>query len=186
MTQSTFPSVQAPFVDGHGRLSMVAVQLLQTLWNRTGGALPNVSPVGGSPNQAFQVANAATNTEAVNLGQANGLYAPLAGNPAQAFLVGNSTAGTNTAVRRSQADALYVAFAGAGGAIQAVTLGASPAPYTATAAGFLALSGGTGVSVTLTRGGVTVPCGSGNVPMRNGDVVTVTYTAVPTANFLPS
>ena len=186
MTQSTFPSVQAPFVDKNGRLSMVAVQLLQTLWNRTGGAVTNVSPASGSANQTFNVANAVTNTQAVNLGQANGLYAPLAGNAAQAFLVGNSTAGTNTAVRRTQADALYVAFTGTGAAIQAVTLGASPAAYTATAGGFLALSGGTGVSATITRSGVTVPCGSGNIPMRNGDVTTITYTAVPTANFVPS
>ena len=70
----------------------------------------------------------------------------------------------------------------------AVTLGGSPADYTANSSGSLAVSGGTVSSITLTRGLVTVPTGvvAGLIPMEIGDVVSITYAVAPTVNFLPT
>lgn len=100
--------------------------------------------------------------------------------------MGNASAGSNQALRRSQAEGLFIQFAGTPGAIQAVTVGASPFAYTATTDGFLAITGGTVSGVTFKRGTTTVNVATGNVPVRNGDIVTVTYTAAPTVNFMPS
>ena len=75
----------------------------------------------------------------------------------------------------------------AGAAVSALTVGASPYAYTAASRGSVAVSGGTVSALTITRGGVVVPTGevAGMVPVMNGDIVTVTYTAAPTMNFIP-
>jgi hypothetical protein len=157
------------------------------LWQNQGGLSSyTAAPVQGNPNQAFQVGVATTNEDAVPLVQADERYAALAGSQLQPFAVGNAPAGSNQAIRRSQVEALFVAFAGAGAAIVPVTVGASPFAYTATTGGTLAISGGTVSAVTLTRGTTTVPVSPASVPARNGDVVTITYTAAPTVNFIPA
>lgn len=76
-------------------------------------------------------------------------------------------------------------FASQPGPIQPVVLGPSPASFTASGAGSLALSGGTVSGVTLRRGTVVASVPGGLVPMANNDVVTVTYSAAPTASFIP-
>jgi len=50
----------------------------------------NALAAGGDPTKPFAVANATASNQAVNLGQANSLYAPIAGNAAQAFAVANA------------------------------------------------------------------------------------------------
>jgi hypothetical protein len=74
-----------------------------------------------------------------------------------------------------------------GGAIAAVTVTASPFAYTATTRGALFVSGGIVSDVSFKRGGTTIPAGiaAGVIPVTNGDVVTITYTAAPTVNFVP-
>lgn len=64
-----------------------------------------------------------------------------------------------------------------------ITVGASPFAYTATYGGSVAVSGGTVSQVTLTRGGIVVytsTLSANDLPVRAGDIVTVTYTAAPT------
>ncbi len=70
----------------------------------------------------------------------------------------------------------------------AVTVGASPFTFTASFDGTLAVSGGTVSAISLTRQGVTVPMGvvAGPIPVSRLDQVQITYTVLPTANFLPS
>jgi hypothetical protein len=72
------------------------------------------------------------------------------------------------------------------GPIVPVVLGPSPATFTASAAGSLAISGGTVSARTLTRSGVTVPIGASMIPMANNDVATITYSVAPTASFIPA
>lgn len=74
-----------------------------------------------------------------------------------------------------------------GGAIAAVTVTASPFAYTAATRGALFVSGGTVSSISFKRGATTIPAGivAGVVPVTNGDVVTITYIAAPTVNFVP-
>ena len=70
-----------------------------------------------------------------------------------------------------------------GAAGVAITAGASPFAYTATFAGSVAISAGTVSAVTLTRAAVvvwSVTASNEIIPVRAGDVVTVTYTVAPT------
>lgn len=72
-------------------------------------------------------------------------------------------------------------------AITALVVSASPASFTATQPGNVAVSGGTLTAVTLTRGSVVLNLGTSRVvPVSVGDVVKVTYTAAPTMNFVPN
>jgi len=73
-------------------------------------------------------------------------------------------------------------------AVAPVTVGVSPFSYTANQAGTLAIRGGTISAVSVSRGTISVPLASSVpvVPMGQGDVVTITYTVLPTVNFLPS
>ena len=71
----------------------------------------------------------------------------------------------------------------------AITVGASPFAYTATATGSVAVSGGAVTNMTLTRGGTVVwntTLSSAVIPVTLNDVVTVTYTTAPTMNELPN
>jgi hypothetical protein len=54
----------------------------------------NAASAVGNAAQTFAVAAATASNQAVNLGQANSLYAPIAGNAAQTFAVANATVGS--------------------------------------------------------------------------------------------
>lgn len=70
--------------------------------------------------------------------------------------------------------------------VMPVSPGASPYSFTATTIGDLLVRGGTVSGVVLTRGATSVTCPtSGFVPMAAEDVVTVTYSVVPTITFVP-
>lgn len=71
----------------------------------------------------------------------------------------------------------------AGQAPSSITVTASPFAYTATYGGSVTVSAGTITSVTLTRASTVVwssALTADVIPVRAGDVVTVTYTAAPT------
>jgi hypothetical protein len=180
-----FPSTSP---DGKTPLSPVWMNFLQAIWNRTGGAAGGAF-AGTTGNSAvqFNVETATNPSNAVPLAQLQAGYAAIGGNQAQAFFVGNSTAGTNTAVRRTQADALYVGYTSTPAAIEPITATGSPFAYTATAGGVVVVTGGTVTGIALTRGSaVAMGQTTGNFPVRNGDILTVTYSASPTMTFIPS
>ncbi len=85
---------------------------------------------------------------------------------------------------------LGVLWGKAGGAAAGLpvpeTVGPSPYAYAATEAGTAVISGGTVSAMTLTRNGTsaTLPT-AGTIPMRTGDILTVTYTAAPTFTWFP-
>ena len=69
----------------------------------------------------------------------------------------------------------------------AITVGASPYSYTAQSNGHVVVTGGTVSAISLTRvsahaTGLT----AGLIPVGNKDVVTVTYSVLPTMTFIPS
>lgn len=77
---------------------------------------------------------------------------------------------------------------GASGAIAAITVTASPFAYTAPSAGTVVLSGGTVSAVTLKRGApaaISMGETAGVVPVSAGDIVTTTYSVLPTMSFVP-
>lgn len=73
----------------------------------------------------------------------------------------------------------------------AVSVGISPFAYEAKEPGNLFISGGTVSGITLTRGTdtITVAPSTANprmIPVAINDIVTVTYTVLPTIKFIPS
>lgn len=70
----------------------------------------------------------------------------------------------------------------------ALTVSASPYTYTALSAGQLSVTGGTVSLIQILRQGVTVATGltAGLIPLARTDQVKITYSAVPTAVFLPA
>jgi hypothetical protein len=70
-----------------------------------------------------------------------------------------------------------------------ITVSASPFSYQAEEPGNIYISGGTVSGITLTRGADTItlstvrPC---LVPVAVADIVTVTYSVLPTIKFIPS
>ena len=74
-------------------------------------------------------------------------------------------------------------------AVANVVVGISPFSYTANANGNLIVSGGTVSLITLTRGTITITIATSTanpviVPISIGDTVAVTYTVLPTMQFL--
>lgn len=72
--------------------------------------------------------------------------------------------------------------------IAAITVGASPYAYTAPAAGMVVVSGGTVSAITLKRGApaaISVGETSGIIPVSAGDIVSTTYSVLPTMSFVP-
>ena len=84
-------------------------------------------------------------------------------------------------------DTRYTQLNKIGAAPVALTVGASPYAYTAPIGGAVTITGGTVSSVTLTRAGTLVlslASTGEQLHVRAGDVVTVTYTAVPSIYLL--
>ena len=68
----------------------------------------------------------------------------------------------------------------------AITVGGSPFAYTAPSRGFVVVKGGTVSAVQIARSLTTLTgLTSGVFPMSQGDVLTVTYSALPAMVFFP-
>lgn len=83
---------------------------------------------------------------------------------------------------------LWTKAGGSGaGAVQGVTVGTSPFTYTAKAPGTLVVSGGTVSAIALIRDRVSVSLGvtAGPIPLRSNDQVQMTYSSIPTVDFVP-
>lgn len=118
----------------------------------------------------FSGGNAATATQAVNATNVNG---------------GTVSATTGTfsgQVTSNTKNVLSVLDTQTGQAPVAITVGASPFAYTAPYGGSVAVGGGVVTQMTLTRGGVvfwTTTLANDTVPVRAGDILTVSYTTTP-------
>ncbi len=114
-------------------------------------------------------------------------YALAAANTAQSNAETFATSAANTAQSNAETFATGQVRSLAGGAIASVTVGASPFAYTAPSNGLVFIEGGTVTLQQFARGATTLTAGAPNsiVPVRDGDIVTVTYTAAPTMNFAP-
>lgn len=69
-----------------------------------------------------------------------------------------------------------------------ITVGISPFAYTVREPGTLSIAGGTITGVTLTRGSVVITLTTTNnlIPVGINDIVTVSYSVLPTLRLLPS
>lgn len=70
--------------------------------------------------------------------------------------------------------------------ILSITVGTSPSEYTAVEPGFIAVAGGTVSAISLTRGAISIDVtGVKLIPVAIADVVAVTYSVLPTIQFIP-
>lgn len=70
-----------------------------------------------------------------------------------------------------------------------ITVSASPFEYLAAEPGNVALTGGTITGLVLTRGSNSINLGAGTdklIPVSIQDILTVSYSVLPTINFIPS
>ncbi|HUN00406.1 MAG TPA: hypothetical protein PLI96_07980 [Halothiobacillus sp.] len=188
-----FPSLQSKIIDANGNVTPIWRAFFQSLWNQTGKGIGAVfAALAGNTNQTFDVATAVQPTNAVPKQQADATYAPIkgslnyapAGGSSAAFNVGTAVLSTN-ATPLAQVKTLITQTAGA--AIMPITVGASPFAYTAPNTGSVVVSGGSVSSISLTRN-VLIATGvtAGILSVKAGDVLTVTYSALPTMNLLPA
>jgi hypothetical protein len=81
----------------------------------------------------------------------------------------------------------FQSLVGPGQPITPITVTASPSSFTANENGSFVISGGTVSNIQITRGVTTIAVGftSGIVPVKQNDIVIVTWTVIPTVNFIP-
>ncbi len=71
-------------------------------------------------------------------------------------------------------------------AIMTITVSASPFSYTAKEPGYVSVAGGVVSAIALTRNTVVIDMtGVKLIPVSINDIVTVTYTGLPTMKFIP-
>ena len=82
----------------------------------------------------------------------------------------------------------FTALVSSAAPIDTVVLPVSPALFVATFPGNLLIANGTVSALSLTRARVTVPLPmtSGFIPLAQGDELTVTYSILPDAYFIPN
>lgn len=171
-TLDLFPA-RVQFVDSNGRLTPEAYRAMNALFLRTGGALGDLGE------DVFGVFSASDIQE----------------NQKSDFSVFQQPQEQkqeyqdvlqNTALQQVF-DISVFQQESKGGAIQSVSVSASPFSYSAISDGFVSISGGTVSLVQLTRGSVTINAGvtAGIIPVNFGDVVKITYTVSPTVYFVP-
>lgn len=84
-------------------------------------------------------------------------------------------------------DSYLQQFTQAPPSVMAVTAGASPFSYTVKEPGCVAVSGGTVSAITFTRGNVSIDVtGQKLIPVCIQDIITVTYSVLPTIRFIPA
>jgi len=172
---------------GSGDLTL-AVQSPDTNHLLNGGVLPPGNALMAISNYGYPgwiTAVQSVLDNALLLGTLSGTSADLTGN----VTVGGSLNGTTANLSQSLtiANSPVSAANTPGAALVALTPAASPWTYTVPERGQLVLSGGTVTEVSLTRSGVTVPYDTSSTTFSAmaGDSLTVTYTAAPTATFVP-
>lgn len=191
-TQQGFPQVTSPLVDlNTGRIDQAWLQLLISLWNRTGG---------GSGD--FIVSDQIVLDLAFQDGQdaepvRQDFFAEVSENlplPVDPFEQGENiqiTLQDFFSGDEQQPPALPPAMdedtPPVVWPIETITVGASPFTFTANLSGQLLITGGTVSQIDLDRKGTSVTTGltAGLLPLAEFDQCIVTYTVLPTIYFIP-
>lgn len=211
--QQGFPSINTALVDERGFIRQTWLQLLISLWNRTGGG------GGTSPGDVAELFAEAGGVQGeLDLGLATGMDFPQWSEPEpdQGLLFrdiviavleelgvwaevgsevdsGEDGLFTDPAVELSDEQAGLLTPIETSpqtpGLPETLTVGASPYTYDLVVAGTVVVQGGTVTKVEFSRdGGATlVDCGAiaGMFPALAADQIVVTYTVAPTMTFIP-
>lgn len=117
-------------------------------------------------------------------GSDGGSFAPINGSPNNVFAVAPAVA-PDQAAQLAQVQSNIRSLPGQ--PVSAVALTASPMTWIAPGSGALAVGGNGVQSISLTRSGISISIARnyGEVLVRQGDTLTITYIGTPTLNWIP-
>ena len=199
--QSDVPLINVPLVGADGRLNQIWFTFFVQLWRRTGSGTGGNGQLTIADVLSFEVTDAPLAQDTSN--SSLGLEATLptiasfpspisheATYAASYFIDPMSVEMTGYRISESSVapEILAAQFSDSMSAesAKAVTLGASPATYTATYRQTFHITGGTISAISLIRSGTSLALGTGTnlIELSAGDQVTVTYTVLPTTTIL--
>jgi hypothetical protein len=170
--QTDVPLVNVPFVDPKtGVVTETWFLFLIQLFRRTGGS-------SGIPPNSLTVADVLALEE---------LFSSAGAGCERAFAMEMAFPPTVPAQYLSDSTFAPAADTGYAQSASAVTLGASPATYTASYRQGFHITGGTVSALSMRRGAVFLPLAPGSqvIELSPGDAVNVTYSVAPTVTILP-
>lgn len=184
-TAGTFPTGNSTGILRVGKLNTGLV--IRPLLNDIYAGIFSTSVIPDNSNYALRIANNITSLNALN-----GLSLQISGNDMLVMTSTGVTLTTNMAITGNMSvsgqvtsnakNVLSVNDMQIGQPCVAITVGASPFAYTATYGGDVTVGGGVVSAMTKTRASVVVwntTLSNDDVPVRAGDILTVSYTTVP-------
>lgn len=196
------PLVNVPLVGSDGRMSQIWFAFFVQLWRRTGNGMGGDGQLTIADVLSYEVtmASPATDVLGASMGLEMGVTPTVATSDplsaemalASAIAFTDPLAIEMTMARPSEGGALsemllaQISDSMAAQAPKSVTLGASPATYTATYRQTFHITGGTISAISLTRSSTSLALATTTnlIELSAGDQVTVTYTVLPTTTVL--
>jgi hypothetical protein len=186
--QTDVPLINVPLVRPNGMISEAWFMFLIQLFRRTGGGtggdgqLTIADVLSYDVTMAQPAVNGAVDT--LGLEAIQSAVAQSIGSDVMALEV--SMAWPSDAGQLTEMNLAPISDSMGQQAPKSITLGASPATYTATYRQALHITGGTVSAISLARSGTSLALatGTGLIELSAGDQVTVTYTALPTTTIL--
>lgn len=177
--QSTNQLLNTPTVTGE-----LTISNSSTIAGQQSQSVISVGIPDGYADSSVVVVNSSSASYTVGLG--TGITSYTYNGPTQQINAGISIGTSSTTDALTLNGSPVSAANSTGSAPLGLSVGTSPYAYTASVRGAVAVSGGTVSAITITRGGAVVQTGviAGMFPVLNGDIVTVTYSAVPTMDFI--
>jgi hypothetical protein len=185
--QTDVPLINVPLSTGDGRANPIWFQFFVQLWRRTGTGSGGDGQLTIADVLSYETTVAPSTSDSVR--DVLGLEATLnqlASRQPDPIATEMTMAIPSVAVAPSEITMALMSDSMATQAPKAVTLGASPATYTATYRQALHITGGTVSAISLARSGTSLALAATTnlIELSAGDQVTVTYTALPTTTVL--
>jgi len=199
---AAFPSTSMPVVDQNGNITSPWLQFLQSLYNRTGGSIPETP--GDTTIQNVLLSSGSDDSASLSHSDDRSLIGILSSSGADMARADRTTASviispeqSSPVVNKAVKDAYLLSRAFSDMATgdiarsyktKTITVGASPFFYTAPSTGFVISTGGTTVQLFYFRdpsAGLAVGFTQGIIPVRKKDIIGVNYATAPTMTFVP-
>ncbi len=183
--QTDVPLINVPLINADGRLNQIWFQFFIQIWRRTGSSSGGDGQLTVGDVISYEVTNApfVPDISTASIGLETTYSSPSSFDPISAeismYRLPEVTALSEMLIAQFS-DSMAIEAA------KSVTLGASPATYTATYRQTFHITGGTISAISLVRSGTSLPLATTTnlIELSPGDQVTVTYTVLPTTTIL--
>lgn len=186
--QTDVPLINVPLVNPDGRLNQIWFQFFVQLWRRTGSGTGGDGQLTIADVLSYELTIPPLLPDVLEMSM--GLEMVAAAPPSLPAVFASemeiATIPTPTDPLALEMGMAQISDSMGTQAAQSVTLGASPATYTATYRQALHITGGTVSAISLARSGTPLALAATTnlIELSPGDQVTVTYTALPTTTVL--